>query len=178
MRRSLAWTAPLLTACAVLRPGGPLVDTEVAVRSHNASDVDVYLLCGDSDAEWLGVVPRQSGATFAIPPARRICPRGLNFFLVAPPEDHSVAQRAPQGIERIAESGPGVLLIALGPEERQEDVAAMKAARPGDREVGKEAQPLGLAQNGGQLIAAGIRKGKGAEQSQLDHTRVRPGGFR
>jgi hypothetical protein len=60
MRRSLAWTAPLLTACAVLRGGGPRLDTEVAVRSHNASDVDVYLLCGDRDAEWLGVVPRQS----------------------------------------------------------------------------------------------------------------------
>src|SRR5215204_718387 len=60
MRRSLAWTVPLLTACAVLRGGGPLVDTEVAVRSHNASDVDVYLLCGDRDAEWLGVVPRRS----------------------------------------------------------------------------------------------------------------------
>jgi hypothetical protein len=82
MRRSLAWTAPLLTACAVLRGGGPLVDTEVAARSHNASDVDVYLLCGDSDAEWLGVVPRESGATFAIPSARRICASGLNFFLV------------------------------------------------------------------------------------------------
>ena len=82
MRRSVAWTAPLLTACAVLRPGGPVVDTEVAVRSHNASDVDVYLLCGDRDAQWLGVVPRQSGATFAIAPVRRICASGLNFFLV------------------------------------------------------------------------------------------------
>jgi hypothetical protein len=28
------------------------------------------------------MVPRRSGATFAIPPARRICPIGLNFFLV------------------------------------------------------------------------------------------------
>jgi len=82
MRRLLAWTAPLLAACALLRPGGPPVDTEVMARSHNASDVDVYLLCGDRDAEWLGVVPRQSGATFAIPAARRLCPSGLNFFLV------------------------------------------------------------------------------------------------
>lgn len=82
MRISLSWTAPLLTACAVLRGGGPPVDTEVAVRSHNASDVDVYLLCGDRDAQWLGVVPRKSGATFAIPPAQRICVSGLNFFLV------------------------------------------------------------------------------------------------
>lgn len=82
MRRSIAWTAPLLTACAVLHGGGPAVDTEVAVRSHNAGDVDVYLLCGTRDAEWLGRVPRQSGAIYAIPPARRICALGLNFFLV------------------------------------------------------------------------------------------------
>src|SRR5215204_3165934 len=47
----------------------------------------------------------------------------------------------------------------------------MEAARRGGREVGQERQPLGLAQNGGQLFAAGIREGKGAEQSQLDHTR-------
>jgi hypothetical protein len=82
MRRSLAWTTPLLTACAVFQGGGPPLDTEVWVRSHNASDVDVYLLCGDRDAQRLGVVPRQSGATFAIPPARRICASGLSFFLI------------------------------------------------------------------------------------------------
>jgi hypothetical protein len=82
MRRLFAWTVPLLTACAVLRGGGPLVNTEVAVRSHNASDVDVYLLCGDRDAQWLGTVPQQSGASYGIPPARRICALGLNFFLV------------------------------------------------------------------------------------------------
>jgi hypothetical protein len=82
MRRSLAWMTPLLTACAVLRGGGPKVDTEVAVRSHNASDVDVYLLCGVREAQWLGAVPPRSGATFAIPAARRLCASGLNFFLV------------------------------------------------------------------------------------------------
>jgi hypothetical protein len=82
MRRSLVWTAPLLTACALLRPGGAPVDTEVVVRSHNHSDVDVYLLCGDRDATWLGMVPRQSGALFSVPPARRLCASGLNFFLV------------------------------------------------------------------------------------------------
>lgn len=82
MRKSFAWTAPLLTACAMLHPGGPAVDTEVAVRSHNASDVDVYLLCGDRDAVRLGTVPRQSGGFYTIPPARRICALGLNFFLV------------------------------------------------------------------------------------------------
>jgi hypothetical protein len=82
MTRSFAWTMPLLTACAVLRGGGPLEDTEVWVRSHNASVVDVYLLCGDRDAQWLGAVPRQSSTSFVIPAARRMCASGLNFFLL------------------------------------------------------------------------------------------------
>jgi hypothetical protein len=58
------------------------VDTEVWVRSHNASDVDVYLLCGDTDARWLGTVPRKSNTAFVIPAAQRLCASGLNFFLV------------------------------------------------------------------------------------------------
>ena len=49
--------------------------------------------------------------------------------------------------------------------------AAMEAARRGDREVGKERQPLGLTKNGGQLFAGGTGEGKGAERPQLDHTR-------
>ncbi|HEY7504032.1 MAG TPA: hypothetical protein VH700_08020 [Gemmatimonadales bacterium] len=82
MRRSFAWAVPLLTACAVFRGGGAPVDTEVWVRSHNASDVDVYLLCGDRDARWLGTVPPKSGASFVIPTAQRMCASGVNFFLV------------------------------------------------------------------------------------------------
>ena len=41
MKRALPWMASLLTACAMLRGGGPPVNTEVWARSHNASDVDV-----------------------------------------------------------------------------------------------------------------------------------------
>jgi hypothetical protein len=118
MRRSLAWTAPLLTACAVLRGGGPRVDTEVAVRSHNASDVDVYLLCGDSDAEWLGVAPRQSGATFAIPSARRICASGLNFFLVVQSQGRGywagpVRPQYADGVTLVIEKYAGLSSVAV-----------------------------------------------------------------
>ena len=118
MRRSLAWTAPLLTACAVLRTGGPVVDTEVAVRSHNASDVDVYLLCGDSDAEWLGVVPRQSGATFAIPSARRRCAPGLNLFLVVQSQGRGywagpVRPQYADGVALVIEKYAGLSSVAV-----------------------------------------------------------------
>jgi hypothetical protein len=116
MKRSLAWTAPLFTACAMLRGGGPPVDTEVAVRSHNASDVDVYLLCGDRDAQWLGVVPRRSGATFVIPPARRICASGLNFFLVVQGRGYWAGPVRPQhadGVVLVIEKYAGLSSAAV-----------------------------------------------------------------
>jgi hypothetical protein len=118
MRRSFAWTLPLLTACAVLRGGGPLEDVEVWVRSHNASDVDVYLLCGDRGAQWLGMVPRKSGTTFLIPAARRMCASGLNFFLVVQSQGRGywVGPVRPQhtdGLELVVEKYAGLSSLAV-----------------------------------------------------------------
>jgi len=42
----------------------------------------VYLLCGDRDAQWLGVVHGKEGGLFEVPAARADCVHGLNFFLV------------------------------------------------------------------------------------------------
>jgi hypothetical protein len=44
--------------------------------------VDVYLLCGDRDAQWLGVVHSKEAELFEIPTSRARCLQGLNFFLV------------------------------------------------------------------------------------------------
>jgi hypothetical protein len=118
MRRSLAWMAPLLAGCALPRESGPPVDTEVAVRSHNASDVDVYQLCGDGDAEWLGLVPARSGALFAIPPGRRLCASGLNFFLLVRSQERGywVGPVRPQhadGLELVIEKYAGLSSVAV-----------------------------------------------------------------
>ena len=81
--KALLAPAPLLVAaCALLGHGDPTAKTPVGVRSHNASDVDVYLLCGDRDPLWLGTVPKQGAAEYAISRERRLCAVGLNFFLV------------------------------------------------------------------------------------------------
>jgi hypothetical protein len=82
MNQPFALAAPLLPACATMQTGPQTGDTPVWVSSHNRSDVDVYLLCGDQDATWLGLVPSRSGAAYSIPAAQRRCPVGLNFFLV------------------------------------------------------------------------------------------------
>jgi hypothetical protein len=82
MRALLPLTNLLLAACALVGRSDPTVNTPVGVHSHNASDVDVYLLCGDRDPEWLGTVPKQGAAEYAISRERRLCAVGLNFFLV------------------------------------------------------------------------------------------------
>ncbi len=82
MKVLLAPASLLVAACALVGRGDPTAKTPVGVRSHNASDVDVYLLCGDRDPLWLGTVPKQGAAEYAISRERRLCAEGLNFFLV------------------------------------------------------------------------------------------------
>ena len=73
----------MLSGCAAFRPGTSLSPIPISVRSHNRSDMDVYLLCGDRDAEWLGVLGQEETQLFEIAAERARCVSGLNFFLVA-----------------------------------------------------------------------------------------------
>jgi hypothetical protein len=82
MRMPLALTATLTLACAIPRSGAEPVSIPISVNSHNRSSVDVYLLCGDHDAEWLGVVDGKGSGLFEVPISRTRCVPGLNFFLV------------------------------------------------------------------------------------------------
>jgi hypothetical protein len=82
MKRFLSCAATLSLGCAVPQSGGAPLSIPIWVNSHNRSEVDVYLLCGDQDAEWLGVVSPKEEQLFEIPASRARCVRGLNFFLV------------------------------------------------------------------------------------------------
>ena len=79
--------ATMLPGCAL-----PLAmqtsQVSVWARSHNRSTVDVYLLCGDRDAQWLGVVRPNEAAALDFPYAQTRCAQGLNFFLVARDFNH------------------------------------------------------------------------------------------
>jgi hypothetical protein len=79
--------ATMLSGCAL-----PLTmqtsQVSVWARSHNRSAMDVYLLCGDRDAQWLGVVGPKEAAALDFPYARTRCARGLNFFLVSRDVNH------------------------------------------------------------------------------------------
>jgi hypothetical protein len=75
--RLLPFAATVSLGCTA-----PQLSIPIWVRSHNGSEVDVYLLCGDRDAVRLGVVPPEEAGRFEIPTSRARCVRGLNFFLV------------------------------------------------------------------------------------------------
>jgi hypothetical protein len=77
--------ALLLPACAVVPRSTEALPRLIPISSHsyNRSDVDVYLLCGDRDARWLGVVSKKGAAAFEIPAEAARCVSGLNFFLVS-----------------------------------------------------------------------------------------------
>jgi hypothetical protein len=80
----LGAVALLSSACAATPGSTGSVPAQISVfgRSHNRSDVDVYLLCGNRDARWLGVISRKGATGFEIPGAASHCVSGLNFFLV------------------------------------------------------------------------------------------------
>jgi hypothetical protein len=82
MTMPLALVVTLSLACALNRGAGEPPTIPISVRSHNRSSVDVYLLCGDRDAQWLGAVQGKDGELFEVPASRTRCVRGLNFFLV------------------------------------------------------------------------------------------------
>ena len=82
MKTLLALAAGLSLGCAIPRNDGAPQSIPISVRSHNRSSVDVYLLCGVREAEWLGVIAGKDGGLFEIPVSRARCARGLNFFLV------------------------------------------------------------------------------------------------
>lgn len=85
-RRATWLAAALLSPACAAGPGSAEptpAQVQVTGRSHNRSDVDVYLLCGQRDARWLGVISPRGTEAFALPAGSERCVRGLNFFLVS-----------------------------------------------------------------------------------------------
>ncbi len=82
MNKSLLLAAALTLSCALPRGPGQPLSIPITVSSNNRSTVDVYMLCGDRDAQWLGVISAKEMASFEVPASRARCVQGVNFFLV------------------------------------------------------------------------------------------------
>jgi hypothetical protein len=85
MKQLLMLAVMLLLDCTAPQPPKPgkPPTLPISVRSYNRSEIDVYLLCGDHDAEWLGMLQAKDNRVFRIPASRARCGLGLNFFLVS-----------------------------------------------------------------------------------------------
>ncbi len=120
MRQLLAFGAVLLLGCALAQNGPPL-PTPVWVRSHNISAVDVYLLCGDHDAQWLGSVEAKERGAMEIPAGHQYCVQGLNFFLIVRRSGRGywVGPFRPQGatqVDLVIEKYAGLSTATLSPQ--------------------------------------------------------------
>jgi hypothetical protein len=82
MNRLVPLSALLFLDCALSPKTDPKAPIEVYSRSHNVSEVDVYLLCGQTHATWLGTVVESGTAGFEVAAEEATCPPGWNFFLV------------------------------------------------------------------------------------------------
>ena len=74
--------AALVSSACAIGPATAGSPPKVWARSHNTSEVDIYMLCGNQNARWVGVVPAKEAAAFDLASEDRYCLRGLNFFLV------------------------------------------------------------------------------------------------
>jgi hypothetical protein len=84
MKEILLAAVMLSLGCTGLHSRTPAPSTiPISVRSYNHYNVDVYLLCGESDAQWLGSIKAKDNRAFEIPASRARCALGLNFFLVS-----------------------------------------------------------------------------------------------
>ncbi len=82
MRPHVALAAVLLLGCALAPGAAEVRPSSVWVRSHNRSTVEVYLLCGNRDAHWLGTLTGKGADAFELPAESTRCASGNNFFLV------------------------------------------------------------------------------------------------
>jgi hypothetical protein len=99
-------------ACAIgSTAAGPY--PKVWARSNNASEVDIYMLCGDENAKWVGWVPAKGATAFELVREDTYCPWGLNFFLVVREQGRGylagpVQPRARAAIELVIEKYAGL----------------------------------------------------------------------
>jgi hypothetical protein len=100
--------------------------------------------------------------------APELLPRDGQLIL-APSRDCIASQAGAQVVQRAAQRSPGMLLVELGPEHRQQGVPAVIPAGRGDREIGQQREALGLLQYGANLVAFPVAQVEDAECPKLDH---------
>ena len=66
--------------------------------------------------------------------------------------------------------GASAFSVGLGPEHREEPIAAVKAVRSGDREIDEQRQASRLGKNTADLGAIGVAEVERSKRSKPQHT--------
>ena len=90
-------------------------------------------------------------------------------LLVTAGDDHALTQCAAQKAQRLAERSPGVIVVQIGPEQRDDLVTAAKCRCLGECEVCEQRQPLRLRQHGTHVHAGRVPQIHTTECAQMDH---------
>jgi hypothetical protein len=90
-------------------------------------------------------------------------------FRPAAARHHALAELLPEEVHRLAQRVARRGRVQLGPEEGQEGVAAVEAARVRGGEPDEQGEPLRLLQDGPQLRAVRTVEVHAAEHAQVDH---------
>lgn len=85
--------------------------------------------------------------------------------------DRPRTQSPAQKVNRLPEGMPGLLGSVLGPEEGQQGVTTMEAARGGEGEIAQEGRASGLGENGTDGSVFGPSQLDRPQGAQLDHSR-------
>src|SRR4029077_16116853 len=99
-------------------------------------------------------------------------PRHIEPALFVPTrDDHVGPQPVADHVERLAQCRPGVLLVELRPEQREQTIAAVETPGGGGGEVGEQRQAPRSGEEAFDLAPLGIGEVQSPEQPALDHTR-------
>ena len=74
---------------------------------------------------------------------------GIEAYQVGFRNQGVLAELSPKYLKKLAERGAGVVARRFGPEQGAQNVAAMEAKRPGQREPGHQSKAFGVGQRRG-----------------------------
>ena len=90
-------------------------------------------------------------------------------LVVALSEQGAIGHGTTDEMQRLTQGAAGVLLVQLWPQQRQQRVAAVKAAGSGDCEVGEEGRPLRGRKDDPKLAPLGIAEVQPPQRPKFDH---------
>src|SRR5690606_24281007 len=100
--------------------------------------------------------------------------RSESDLLREPPLEQVRVNLLAKEIDSLRVGFAGARLVGLAPEHARQRIAALRPARAGGCQKGKQCQPFGLLQNGANVPAVAVKETSAAEQMKPEHAGEAP----